>query len=308
MTDLPAPDFAVDRIRAFNRFYTRRIGILSETLLGSRFSLTEARILFEIAVQPGILAKSIGAALDLDAGYLSRILAKFARDGLVSATRLEGDGRQKGLRLTEAGETASAELQGLSRVAVGSMLSALTEPDRDALVAATGDIMARLGAPPSSPIELRPHRPGDLGWIVERHAVHYARDYGFDSRFEAMVAEIAAAFLRNFDPAREFCAIAERDGRRLGSVMVVRSDEETAKLRLLLVEPEARGTGLGRRLVQESIDFARAAGYRQMMLWTNDVLVAARRLYETAGFRLADTAEHDEFGPRMNGETWVRTL
>ncbi len=310
MLDVTPSDDAVDRVRAFNRLYTKRIGVLAETLLGSPFSLTEARSLYEIAAAPGTTAKTIGAALGLDAGYLSRLLARFVRDGLVEAVRSDADGRSRELRLTAAGQDAYSRLEDDSRRSVAGLLDGLPGDDRAAFLAATEDMARSLGAPlsPPAPIAIRRHRPGDLGWIVERHGTVYAREYGFDGRFEALVADIVAAFLRENDPARETCLIAERDGRRLGSVMVVRADDETAKLRLLLVEPEARGEGLGRRLLAESMAFAREAGYRKMVLWTNDVLVTARRLYEAAGFRCVDAAEHTDFGPRLVGETWTRTL
>jgi len=308
MTD-PAPRTdAIDRLRAFNRFYTKRIGALSATLLGSRFNLTEARVLFEIGHRPGTTAKAIGAELGLDPGYLSRTLRHLVTDGLVVMTKSSQDGRSRDLVLSDAGRTALAELEHLSREAIASMLSALPDADRTAVTLAAETMMRHLGGDALPAIELRAHAPGDMGWIVERHAMLYAREYGFDGRFEAMVAEIAASFLRSHAPAFECCRIAVRGTERVGSVMVVRSDEETAKLRLLLVEPSARGTGLGRRLLEESLAFARDAGYRRMVLWTNDILVPARRLYETAGFMRRDTAEHADFGPRVTGETWMRDL
>lgn len=310
MLDVTPSDDAVDRVRAFNRLYTKRIGVLAETLLGSPFSLTEARILYGIAAAPGTTAKTIGTALGLDAGYLSRLLARFVRDGLIEAVRSDADGRSRELTLTADGQAVFRRLEDASRLSVAGMLEGLQCDDRAVFVAAAEDMARSLGAPlaPPAPITTRTHRPGDLGWIVERHGAFYAREYGFDARFEALVAEIAAAFLRENDPACETCLIAERDGRRLGSVMVVRADDETAKLRLLLVEPEARGEGLGRRLLAESMGFARQAGYRKMVLWTNDVLVAARRLYEAAGFRRIDATAHTDFGPPLIGETWTRTL
>jgi len=308
MMDLAAQTDAIDRLRAFNRFYTKRIGALSATLLGSRFNLTEARVLFEIGHRPGTTAKAIGTELGLDPGYLSRTLRRLAADGLVVTTPSRQDGRSRELALTDAGRIALADLERLSREAIATMLSPVTEADRAAVMQAAETMMRYLGGDELPAIELRTHEPGDMGWIVERHAVLYARDYGFDGRFEAMVAEIAAGFLRSYAPQFECCRIAVRGTQRLGSVMVVRSDEETAKLRLLLVEPAARGTGLGRRLLEESLDFARGAGYRRMILWTNDILVPARRLYETAGFARRDTAEHADFGPRVTGETWMRDL
>lgn len=307
---MPAsPIDPVDRIRAFNRFYTKRIGVLGEGLLATPFSLTEARILYEIAARPGTSAGEVRQWLGLDAGYLSRLLARLEADGLVEALRSADDARRRTLRLTSKGGRAFASLEAASRADIEATLATLDESGRRQWADGAESIMAALSeAKEPSPIVLRTHRPGDMGWIVERHAELYAREYSFDSRFEALVAEIAAAFLRGYDPAKERCFLGERDGVRLGSVVVVRQSDETAKLRMLLVEPEARGSGLGRKLLGASLDFAREAGYRRMTLWTNSVLGAARHLYETTGFVLESEAEHADFGPVLTGQTWTRQL
>ncbi|MCX5497054.1 MarR family winged helix-turn-helix transcriptional regulator [Kaistia dalseonensis] len=298
----------IDRIRLFNRAYTRRIGVLDEGLLDSPFSLTEARILFEIATAPDISAGSLGGILDLDAGYLSRTLKKLEQSGLVVASRPAEDGRRRALRLTAAGESAFKALDAASRDAVAGMLGPLGPQNRLRLVAAADTILACLAGSPEPAARLRAHQPGDMGWIIERHGALYAAEYDFDARFEALVAEIAADFLRHFDPARSCCLIAARGDERLGSAMVVDAGDGVAKLRLVLVEPQARGLGLGRLLLEGCLDFARQAGYRRMTLWTNSILTTARQLYETAGFQLVDEAEHSDFGPRLIGQSWTRDL
>ena len=302
----------IEAVRRFNRFYTKQIGVLHEGLLQSPFSLTEARVLYELANRDGPTASELGRELGLDAGYLSRILRGFEARRLIRRTPSALDGRQSHLWLTDQGRAAFAPLDQASRAEVGAMLGRLPEPEQNRLLDAMYRLQ-RLLAPkpdrgPAAPFLLRRHRPGDLGWIVHRHGVLYARDYGWDEGFEALVAEIAARFVQQHDPKRERCWIAERDGRIVGSVLLVRDTDAVAKLRLLLVEPEARGLGLGARLVQECERFARAAGYRTIRLWTNSVLTAARRLYERAGYRLVESTPHRSFGHDLVGETWELPL
>jgi GNAT superfamily N-acetyltransferase len=289
----------VAAVRRFNRFYTGAIGALRERLHDSRFSLTEARVLYELANRQNLTASDICRELGLDSGYVSRTLQRFTRDA-----------RQSRLSLTEAGQAAFAPLDAASAREVGALLARLPDPAQAALVAAMGQIEAVLaGAVPAArPWLLRPPRPGDIGWVVARHGALYAQEYRFDARFEALVAKVAGAFLEANDPACEQCWIAERDGVNVGSIFLVRADAETAKLRLLLVEPAARGAGIGRRLVAECIAFARAAGYRRVVLWTNDILTAARQLYVEAGFHLVASKPHRDFGPAIVGEDWALEL
>ncbi len=307
---LPSPglEHRVTAIRRFNRFYTGAIGALHEGLLQSRFSLTEARILYELAQRADVTATELGRELDLDSGYLSRILQRFEREGLIVRALSEVDRRQSLLSLTAAGREAFAPLDARSREEVGARLAALSEPAQASLVGAMQQIEALLGARGAAPWLLRQHRPGDIGWVVARHGALYAEEYGLDARFEALVAQVAGAFLAHHDPARERCWIAERDGVNVGSVFLVQKSDEVAKLRLLIVEPTARGSGIGRRLVTECIGFARSAGYRRITLWTNDVLLAARTIYQQTGFRLVASAPHQDFGPPMIGEDWERAL
>ncbi len=297
-------------VRRFNRFYTKHIGVLHEGLLQSPFSLTEARVLYELANRDGPAASELGRELGLDAGYLSRILRGFETRRLIRRTPSAVDGRQNHLWLTDAGRAAFAPLDQASRAEVGAMLEQLSEPEQKHLLDAM-DTLLRLLDPrpePRTPYLLRPHRPGDLGWIVHRHGVLYAEEYGWDERFEALVAEIAARFIQQHDPKRERCWIAERDGDIVGSVLLVKDTDEIAKLRLLLVEPKARGQGIGARLAQECERFARTAGYRTIRLWTNSVLGAARRIYERAGYRLVESTPHRSFGHDLVGETWELML
>ncbi len=295
-------------IRRFNRFYTARIGVLREGLHQSRFSLGEARVLYELAQAGSPTATDIARALDLDAGHLSRILAGLARRRLLARARDPQDRRRHALALTEAGRAAFAPLDAAARQDVAALLAPLAEPAQAALVAAMARIEGLLAPAPHPPAILRPPAPGDIGWVIARHGALYAAEYGLDARFESLVAKVAAAFLDDHDPAMEACWIAERDGIRLGSVFLVRASATNAKLRLLLVEPEARGEGLGRRLVRACIDFARARGYERVTLWTNDVLLAARAIYQAEGFRLIARHEHAQFGPKMVGEDWELTL
>lgn len=307
-----AGDFAerVAAVRRFNRFYTRRIGVLEEGLLESPFSLTEARVLYELAHSDGATAARLAHELALDPGYLSRMLAGFERRGLLARTASERDGRQSVLSLTEAGRAAFAVLDARSAAAIGALIGALSGEQQTRLVAAMDGIAGLLTAADrgAAPYALRPHHEGEIGWIVHRHGALYAQEYGWNEEFEALVAEIAAKFIRRFDPRRERCWIADRDGERLGSVMLVAQSARVAKLRLLLVEPQARGLGIGSRLVEECIRFAGERGYRKMTLWTNSVLVAARHIYQRAGFKLVASEPHHSFGHDLVGENWELPL
>jgi len=299
----------VAAVRRFNRFYTQRIGVVG-AYLGSAFSLAETRVLYELAHRGTTTASELSRDLRLDAGYLSRILRGFERRGYLARRRAEGDGRQQVLSLTDAGAEAFAPLNVRSREEIGGLLGALPEADQRRLVGAMRTIERLLGAEPEhkAPYLLRPHQPGDMGWVVHRHGALYAQEYGFDERFEAMVAGIAAHFIENFQPGRERCWIAEKDGEVVGSVFVVAQSKTVAKIRLLLIEPKARGLGLGHRLVGECIRFARQAGYRKLTLWTNSVLLAARKIYEDAGFSLVEAEPHRSFGQDLVGEYWELKL
>ncbi len=299
-----------EAVRRFNRFYTRKIGVLEEKLLKSSFSLTEVRVLYELAHREQPSAADLGRDLGLDAGYLSRMLRRFETRGLIAREPSPADGRQSLLALTERGRETFAPLDARAREEVRAMLRGLTPSERDRLVGALRTVEQLLGGGPgpAAPYRLRTHRPGDMGWVVHRHGVLYAREYGWGERFEALVAEIVAKFINEFDPQRERCWIAERDGEPVGSVFLVKHAKQVAKLRLLLVEPSARGLGIGRHLVAECVDFARAAGYRKVILWTNDVLHAARRIYQAAGFRLVREEPHDLFGRGLVGQTWELEL
>lgn len=300
----------IAEIRRFNRFYTCQIGALQEGLLKSPYSLTESRVLYELAHRDGLTAAGLAKDLELDAGYLSRMLRGFERQGLVTRSPSPGDARQMLLSLTPAGRSAFGELNARSHDEIAALLAAIPEADQRRLMEAMRTIEEILGSHPADPepYVLRPHRPGDMGWVIHRQAVLYALEYGWDEHFEALVAEIAAKFVQNLDPRRERCWIAEKDGEVVGSVFLVGESDEVAKLRMLYVEPGARGLGIGRRLVEECIRFARLAGYRKITLWTNDVLVAARRIYEAAGFRLAGEERHHSFGHDLVAQTWERDL
>ncbi len=301
----------IEDVRRFNRFFTRRIGVLREGLLHSPYSLTEARILFEIAHRElALTASDLSRELGLDPGYLSRILARLEQRGLIAKARSEADGRQRLLSLTSAGKDAFSLLDTRSREEVGEMLGDLSEGDQRRLLEAMRTIEGILskGLKFSEPFILRPHEPGDMGWVVHRHGVLYAREYGWDERFEALVAQIVADFVNNYDPAKERCWIAEMSGEIVGCVFLVRASDTVAKLRLLLVEPEARGMGLGTRLVEECIRFARSRGYKTLTLWTNSVLDAALRIYEGQGFKLVEEEEHHSFGRDLVGQTWELAL
>ncbi len=301
-------DQRVAAVRRFNRFYTRKIGLLHEGYLASEFSLTEGRVLYELAHQDTVTAGALGRELGLDPGYLSRIVRGFEKRGLLERSRSKADGRQSFLALTRRGHDAFAPLHTRSRDEIGAMLGALPAAEQDRLVEAMRVIEGLLGArpEPKAPYMLRPHQPGDMGWVIHRHAVLYAQEYGFDERFEALVAEIAARFIQRFDPKRERCWIAEREGEIVGSVCLVQRSKTVAQLRLLLVEPSARGLGIGGRLVDECVRFARQVGYRKIMLWTNAVLMPARRLYERVGFKLVNQGPSPGFGG--DEQTWELVL
>ena len=298
----------IDRARRFNRFYTRAIGMLGEGYLGSGFTLAEARVIYELANREAPTARQVGAALKLDPGYLSRILKRLEAQGLVSRTRAEGDRRQHRLVLTDRGFEAFGGLDQGAREQMSALVAHLQPPALERLSGAMAEIEALVSAKPAARIVLRERRSGDLGWVVERHARLYAEEYGWDARFETLVARIVAEMTAAPDRARERCWIAERDGQRLGCVFLAKDDEETARIRLLLVEPAARGSGLGRQLVETAVGFARRAGYREVVLWTHRELHAARRIYAGAGFRKTAEWLHHDFGPVSTGETWRLVL
>jgi DNA-binding MarR family transcriptional regulator/GNAT superfamily N-acetyltransferase len=303
----------IEAVRRLNRFYTRHLGLLDGGLLDTPFSLTEARLLYELATHEGSpTAKQCSAELDLDAGYLSRILRGLERRRLLRRERSPADRRHLILSLTERGRAAFDRLDAASQAQVHAMLARLSPAEQDRLVQAMQTVERALGEQqqPVTGYTLRPHRSGDMGWVVQRHGELYQAEYGWDATFEALVAEIVAAFIRRLDASRERCWIAEKDGRNVGSVFLVRHKERPgfARLRLLLVDPEARGLGIGRRLVQECTAFARGAGYRAITLWTNSVLRAAQTLYEQEGYRLVLEEAHHSFGHDLVSETWELQL
>lgn len=295
----------VAAIRRFNRFYTRRIGALDEAHLGAPFGLAEGRVLYEIAQADGLTPKALAAETGLDAGYLSRILKRFEREGFTARARSARDGRSVTIRLNPQGRAAYEDLRRVAEGAVEGMVGGLSEGARGELTAAVATVERLLDAPVAGEVVLRDHRIGDMGWVTQRHGEIYAREYGWDERFEALVARIVADFIENLDPALERCWIAERDGVRLGSIFLVKGDKPgEAKLRLLLLEPAARGLGLGKRLVAECVAFARACGYAEVTLWTQSILTAARGIYAWAGFELTASEPHMRIGVPLVGETW----
>jgi DNA-binding MarR family transcriptional regulator/GNAT superfamily N-acetyltransferase len=312
---MPAPSAheRADAVRQFNRFYTRRIGALGNAHLGSEFSLTQMRVLYELAHRESPTASEIGEALGLDRGYLSRTLRSFRKRGWVEVSHGD-DRRRRHLELTEAGRKAFAPLERGARADVAGMLASLSDAQQLRLLEAMRTIRESFGdahAPPTAATPgyaLRTHRSGDIGMIVHRHGVIYATEFGYDERFEALVAKVVAGFIENLKPKREQCWVAERDGRFLGSVMVVEKKKSIAQLRLLLVEPEARGMGIGRRLVDEVIRFSRRAGYKRIQLWTQSELTAARNIYRSAGFTIIGTEGHESFGKKLNAEVWELVL
>jgi DNA-binding MarR family transcriptional regulator/predicted N-acetyltransferase YhbS len=301
---------AVDEVREFNRFYTRVLGLLRPHLAGSRFGLTEARVLYELAHRSEVTAADLRRVLDLDAAYISRILSHFASAGLISREASTTDGRRQLVRLTPAGQQAFAKLDELQAKAVEHLLTPLDQAERLQLAVAMGRIRSTLGdRPHSHGLVLRAPAPGDLGWVVERHGFVYGADYGWDATFEGLVARIVAEFAERGDGRREAAWIAELHGERVGCVFCTAAEAQaTAQLRLLLVEPSARGSGVGTRLVDECLRFAGRAGYTRIVLWTNDVLTAARRIYERAGFQLDRQEPHRSFGHDLVGEYWSRDL
>jgi DNA-binding MarR family transcriptional regulator/GNAT superfamily N-acetyltransferase len=302
----------VEAVRRFNRFYTRQIGLLQEHLWSSPFALTEARVIYELAQHEQATAKQLGEELELDAGYLSRLLRGLQKRRLIVRRPSAADGRAKLITLTERGQQAFAGIDAASRSEIQAMLERLAEEEQHGLIRAMEVIEGTLGGRVNGRIAyvLRPHHSGDMGWVVQRHGVLYNREYGWDETFEALVAEIVAAFIRNLDARRERCWIAEKDGENVGSVFLVKHPERerVAKLRLLLVEPKARGLGIGERLVGECTRFAREAGYHTITLWTNSVLESARRIYERQGYRLVGEEAHHSFGKDLVGQTWELTL
>jgi DNA-binding MarR family transcriptional regulator/GNAT superfamily N-acetyltransferase len=303
------PEERVAAVRAFNRFYTARIGVLRDGLLRTPHSLTEARVLYELGQRDVTEVADLRRELDIDAGFLSRLLARLQRDGLVDRERSTDDARRQRIRLTEDGTAAFAELDRRSADEIGAVLDALSEDDQKRLVAAMDTVHDVLThAPPAAGFVLRSPRPGDLGWIVQRHGALYAQQYGWDEGFEALVARIVADYAHDHDPRREAAWIAEVDGEPAGCVLCVRREDDVAQLRLLLVDPRARGRGSGARLVEECLRFATRAGCARITLWTNDVLHEARRLYERAGFELVESAPHHSFGHDLVEQTWARDL
>jgi DNA-binding MarR family transcriptional regulator/GNAT superfamily N-acetyltransferase len=299
----------VATVREFSRFYTRRLGTLNEGLLETPWSLTEARVVFELAQAPSTDMAALRRSLALDSGYLSRLLARFDAAGLIARTVSAVDGRRQALALTAAGRKLFRTLDERSNKQVAALLAPLPDSDQEALVGAMRTLMRTLDerAAPAT-LLLRGLRAGDLGWVVQRHGEVYAREYGWTQSFEALVARIVADYLDQHVPGRENAWIAELDGQRAGCVFCVRKDDETAQLRLLLVEAWARGHGLGARLVDECLRFARDSGYRRLMLWTNDVLVSARRIYLAAGFELVGEERHHSFGKDLVGQSWELRL
>jgi DNA-binding MarR family transcriptional regulator/GNAT superfamily N-acetyltransferase len=310
-------DRRVEAVRRFNRFYTRKIGVLGEGLLDSPYSLTQARVLYELAHRDQPTASDLVKDLGLDPGYLSRILRGFEKQGLLARAASAEDARQRHLSLTSLGRKTFAGLDSTTRQQITALLEPLSEPQQTRLERAMDQIEGVLGkgnaadadaAPAAPDYILRPHRPGDMGWVMHRHAALYAEEYGWDESFEALVAEIVAGFIKNFDPTRERCWIAEREGQILGSIFLVQQSATIAKLRLLLVEPAARGLGLGQRLIDACLGFARDRGYLKVQLWTNSNLTAARHLYRKAGFQLVESEPHRSFGHDLVSETWELTL
>lgn len=296
-----------ETIRRFNRFYTRQIGALREHLLQAAFSLSESRILYELGTSAGLTNAELCQMLGLDAGYLSRIISGFEKKGLIGKTRSPSDARALLIQLTDAGKTVLASLEQAAREEVMAMLQGMPESRQEQLTQAMQQVQSLLADNDSSYL-LRDPRAGDMGTVVQQQAELYTREYGWNSEFEALVAEIVARFLREFDPSGERCWIAEKDGKVIGSVFVVRHDETTAKLRMLYVDASARGLGIGNRLVEETLRFARQAGYKRMILWTTSILTDARKLYQRAGFQLVEEEPVHSFGKDLVSQTWAKDL
>jgi len=307
---MPPAESEIAAVRAFNRFYTRKLGVLDQHLSRSPYSLSEARVLYELAHRDDLAAKEIGIELGLDPGYLSRIVQSFDDSGLITRKPLATDRRQFRLSLTAKGRQAFAKLDKASQADVSAMLAPLASDDGRRLTAAMATIERLLepGTSERAPFLLRSHRVGDIGWVISRHGALYAQEYGWDISFEALVADIAAQFVKSYDPAREHCWIAEVDGEPAGSVFLVRGSDKVAKLRLLIVDRKARGLGVGRALVEQCVRFAREAGYTSITLWTQSILLAARGIYQQAGFRRTAEEKHHSFGADLVGETWELKL
>jgi len=303
----PAAPHVVQAVRRFNRFYTRQIGVLGEHLLQSPFSLTEVRVLYELAHRQQVTAAELGEDLGLDRGYLSRILRNFENQAWIVVTPSPQDRRKQFLALTPQGRKSFAALERRSSDEVAAMLSKISPAHQKSLLAAMQEIenVFAPGAADAPACSLRRHRPGDMGWVVQRHGELYWHEYHYDERFEALVAEIVAQFIQNLDAQRERCWIAEKDGQKVGSVFLVKKSAAVAKLRLLLVEPSARGLGIGQRLVEECVGFAQAAGYQKIMLWTQSELAAARGIYKAAGFERVAEERHNSWSRKnLVAETW----
>ncbi len=301
----------VERMRRFNRFYTQKIGLLEGSKLYEPFSLAETRVLYELSYRDRVTASDLVRDLGMDAGYLSRMLRGFEKQGLITRKAAKEDARQSVLGLTAKGRKAFAPQEDVSRRLLSPLLEQLAPEDRTRLVGAMDTLTELLSqdAPVKPGFTLRPHRPGDIGWMIQKHGELYTVEYGWDSSFEALAAEVGAQFLREFDPARENAWIAELDsGERVGCVFLIRKSATVAKLRVLIVDPKARGLGVGKALVNACIDFARAKGYRKITLWTNSILLAARGIYEKTGFKLVHSEPHDSFGQKLIGETWELKL
>ena len=302
----------IDTVRRFNRLYTRQLGLLDQGLLGSKFTLTESRVLYELAHREAPTATEIARELGVDLGYLSRLLKSFERRRIIKRSRSPDDARQSRLHLAAPGRAAFEMLNRAARDQIAVMIDPMTPAQRRELVTALQSVQRLLGSSPAAaeevPYVVRPLQIGDIGWVTHRQGILYAQEYGWDAAYEGLVAEILAGFVKNFDSSAESAWIAERRGTVVGSVFLVRASASAAKLRLLYVEPAARGLGIGRRLVHECIEFARAKGYRTLTLWTNDVLVSARRIYEAAGFKLAKEEPHHSFGKDLLGQTWDLAL
>ena len=304
-------DAKIAAVRHFNRFYTSQIGVLQEAVYDSPFSLTEVRVLYELAHRKDLTASQLCKGLGLDPGYLSRILRQFERQNLIHKTRSTSDARQSHLALTRRGKTAFAPLNLRSNQQVAGLLNRLSQSDQRRLVDAMQAVEQLLAGKKESKVSyvLRPHQPGDMGWVVERHGILYWREYRYDERFESLVAGVVAKFIEHFDSRRERCWIAEKDGERVGCIFLVKQSKTIAKLRLFLVEPAARGLGIGKRLISECVNFARQAGYKKIVLWTQSELHAARHLYEQAGFRLTRREKHDSWSrPNLVAEVWELNL
>jgi len=303
MDSNPSIEDAVSALRRFNRFFTHRAGLLEPRYQGSALSLIEARVLYEIASGQPILATAIMTKLELDRGYLSRIIARFEKAGWIERDRGD-DARQRPIRLTKAGQTTFDALDQRTRISTGAMIEHLSADQRRTLTASLAATEQIMGGGEPQPAEIRTFRTGDMGHIAARQSILYAENYGWGVGMEALIGEITSAFLRNFQPGREQCWVADQDGRMLGSVFLVADSTEVCRLRLLYVEAEARGLGIGRKLVDQCIAFARAAGYRELVLWTHTVLTSARKIYVATGFEIVSVETHDEFGKAEQGESW----